>query len=407
MGYRQGGLRVLLALGLASQVAACGSVPRTAYTAEQAALASVPGIPGARVYADASVDTIAELAGNPLRRSAGFNYLALSGGGGDGAYGAGVLNGWTASGTRPEFTLVSGVSTGALIAPFAFLGPAYDAYLTEFYTSGVAGELVTSPSISNILFGSGLFGDGRLRNLIARYVTPELLTAIAEEHAKGRRLMVVTTNLDSQRSVIWNMGAIASSGAPNALDLFRDVLAASASVPAVFPPQMIDVTAADARFQEMHVDGSVVTPVFTLPQTLLLRDGKIRTGGKANIYADLAALQLAKAQVDAGKNEDALATLRAIKADPEFKPVIEQRVARLLVATGKTEDAIKQLGTATDSASLEIHGDALMAQGKRDAAREQYEKALKTLDVAAPQRRLLETKVMDAGGTVTDAAESV
>ena len=284
MGYRQGGLRALLALGLAGQVAACGSVPRTAYTAEQAALASVPGIPGARVYADASVDTIAELAGNPLRRSAGFNYLAMSGGGGDGAYGAGVLNGWTASGTRPEFTLVSGVSTGALIAPFAFLGQDYDAYLTEFYTSGVAGELVTSPSISNILFGSGLFGDGRLRNLIARYVTPELLTAIAEEHAKGRRLMVVTTNLDSQRSVIWNMGAIASSGAPNALDLFRDVLAASASVPAVFPPQMIDVNAADARFQEMHVDGSVVTPVFTLPQTLLLRDGKIRTGGKANIY---------------------------------------------------------------------------------------------------------------------------
>lgn len=108
-----------------------------------------------------------------------------------------------------------------------------------------------------------------------------------------------------------------------------------------------------------------------------------------------------------GKNEDALATLRAIKADPEFKPVIEQRVARLLVATGKTEDAIKQLGTATDSASLEIHGDALMAQGKRDAAREQYEKALKTLDVAAPQRRLLETKLTDAGGTVTDPAESV
>jgi len=284
MGYRQGGLRALVALGLAGQVAACGSVPRTAYTAEQAAFASVPGIPGARVYADASVDTIAELAGNPQRRSAGFNYLALSGGGGDGAYGAGVLNGWTASGTRPEFTLVSGVSTGALIAPFAFLGPAYDPYLTEFYTSGVAGELVNSPNIANVLFGSGLFGDGRLRNLIGRYVTPELLTAIAEEHAKGRRLMVVTTNLDSQRAVIWNMGVIASSGAPNALDLFRDVLAASASIPAVFPPQMIDVAAADTRFQEMHVDGSVVTPVFTLPQTLLLRDGKIRTGGKANIY---------------------------------------------------------------------------------------------------------------------------
>ncbi|MDP4004968.1 patatin-like phospholipase family protein [Methylobacterium sp. NEAU K] len=284
MGYRQAGLRALVALGFAGQVAACGSVPRTSYTAEQAAFASVPAIPGARVYADASVETIAELAGNPQRRSAGFNYLALSGGGGDGAYGAGVLNGWTASGTRPEFTLVSGVSTGALIAPFAFLGPSYDAYLTEFYTSGVAGELVASPNLANVLFGSGLFGDGRLRNLIGRYVTPELLTAIAEEHAKGRRLLVVTTNLDSQRAVIWNMGAIAASGAPNAVELFRDVLAASASIPAVFPPQLIDVSAGDARFQEMHVDGSVVTPVFTLPQTLLLRNGKFRAGGKANIY---------------------------------------------------------------------------------------------------------------------------
>lgn len=134
---------------------------------------------------------------------------------------------------------------------------------------------------------------------------------------------------------------------------------------------------------------------------------KALEGGKASIYVDLAALELAKAQVDAGKNEEALATLRAIKADPEFKPVIDQRVARLLVATGKTEDAIKQLGSATDSSSLEIHGDALMAQGKRDAARQHYEKALKTLDVAAPQRRLLETKLMDAGGTVTDPAESV
>jgi predicted negative regulator of RcsB-dependent stress response len=134
---------------------------------------------------------------------------------------------------------------------------------------------------------------------------------------------------------------------------------------------------------------------------------KALEGGKASIYADLAALQLAKAQVDAGKNEDALATLRAIKADPEFKPAIDQRIARLLIATGKTDEAIKQLGSASDSASLEIHGDALMAAGKRDEARGQYEKALKTLDVAAPQRRLLETKVMDAGGTVTDPAESV
>ncbi len=143
---------------------------------------------------------------------------------------------------------------------------------------------MASPNLANVLFGSGLFGDGRLRNLIDRYVTDDLLKAVAEEHAKGRRLLVVTTNLDSQRAVIWNMGAIAASGVPNARQLFRDVLAASASIPAVFPPQFIDVSAGDARFQEMHVDGSVVTPVFTLPQTLLLRDGRIRTGGKAEIY---------------------------------------------------------------------------------------------------------------------------
>ncbi len=133
---------------------------------------------------------------------------------------------------------------------------------------------------------------------------------------------------------------------------------------------------------------------------------KALEGGKSSLYADLAAMQLAKAQVDAGKNDEALATLRGIQADPEFKTAIDQRIARLLIAGGKADEAIKQLGSASDSASLEIHGDALMAAGKRDEARGQYEKALKTLDVAAPQRRLLEIKVMDAGGTVTDPAES-
>ena len=284
MTRRYGWLRGLAALMLLAPVAACSSLPRATYTADQAAMASVPNIPAARVFSDGSVETFKELAARPEAQRKGFNYLALSGGGGDGAYGAGILNGWTAAGTRPEFTLVSGVSTGALIAPFAFLGPAYDSYLTDIYTSGVAGTLVQSPSFVNVLFGSGLFGDGRLRDLIGRYVNADLLSAIAAEHAKGRRLLVVTTNLDSQRAVIWNMGAIAASGAPNAVDLFRDVLTASASIPAVFPPQLIDVQAENSAFQELHVDGSVVTPVFTLPQALLLKEGKLRTAGRANIY---------------------------------------------------------------------------------------------------------------------------
>ena len=276
--------RLLAAALVAGTAAACSTLPRTAYTQAEAEAATVPNMVGVRAYADASAADFVSMAAGPQRKRQAFSYLALSGGGGDGAYGAGVLNGWTASGTRPEFTIVSGVSTGALIAPFAFLGPAYDPYLTEIYTSGIASSLVQGPSLANVLFGSGLFGDGRLRDLIARYVTPDLLRAVAEEHAKGRRLLVVTTNLDTQRAVIWNMGAIAASGAPNAVSLFTDVLTASASIPAVFPPQLLDVQAGPRAFQEMHVDGSVVTPVFTLPQSFLVRDGRIKSAGKADIY---------------------------------------------------------------------------------------------------------------------------
>ena len=276
--------RLVAAVLVAGQAASCASLPRTAYTQSEAEAATVPGMVGVRAYADATAAEFVTMTAGPQRKRQAFSYLALSGGGGDGAYGAGVLNGWSAAGTRPEFTIVSGVSTGALIAPFAFLGPAYDPYLTEIYTSGIAGSLVQGPSLANVLFGSGLFGDGRLRDLIARYVTPDLLRAVAEEHAKGRRLLVVTTNLDSQRAVIWNMGAIAASGAPNAVSLFTDVLTASASIPAVFPPQLLDVQAGSRAFQEMHVDGSVVTPVFTLPQSFLVRDGRIKSAGKADIF---------------------------------------------------------------------------------------------------------------------------
>ncbi|KQO69453.1 alpha/beta hydrolase [Methylobacterium sp. Leaf102] len=285
MSRRLGWSRGVLALLLAGQLGACGSTPRVSYTASEAAAATVPGMDlSVRAYADASETTFTEMAARPENKKVPFAYLALSGGGGDGAYGAGILNGWTESGKRPEFSLVSGVSTGALIAPFAFVGPEYDAVLKDIYTSGVASTLVQSPSVANVLFGSGLFGDGRLRDLVRRYVTPDLLAAIATQHAKGRRLLVVTTNLDSQRAVIWNMGAIATNGGPTALDLFSDVLTASASIPAVFPPQLLDVQAEGRAFQEMHVDGSVVTPVFTLPQSFLLRDGRFKAGAKSDIY---------------------------------------------------------------------------------------------------------------------------
>jgi predicted acylesterase/phospholipase RssA len=263
-------------------VAGCSSLPRTPYAASDAAASTVLDLSELRTYADEPASSFVKA--DVSFRAGPLSYLAISGGGADGAYGAGVLNGWTAAGTRPKFAVVSGVSTGALIAPFAFLGPAYDATLRDVYTSGIAESLLDTPSIVHALFGSGLFGNARLRELVARYIGQDMLAAIAAEDARGRKLLIVTTNLDTQRTVIWDMGRIAAIGSAQALGLFRDVLAASASIPVVFPPMLIDAEANGRRFQEMHVDGGVTAPVLTLPEAFLLRNGAIARGLRMNIY---------------------------------------------------------------------------------------------------------------------------
>jgi predicted acylesterase/phospholipase RssA len=263
-------------------LAGCSSLPRTSYTASDAASSTVLDVSELRRYADEPASTF--LKTNASFRAGPLSYLALSGGGADGAYGAGVLNGWSAAGTRPEFSAVSGVSTGALIAPFAFLGPAYDATLRDLYTGGLAQSLINTPSIVRAVFGSGLFGNTHLRELVARYVGQDMLLAIAAENAKGRKLLVVTTNLDTQRTVICDMGRIAAIRSTQALNLFRDVLAASASIPVVFPPMLIDAEANGHHFQEMHVDGGVTAPVLTLPEAFLLRNGALAGGLRMNIY---------------------------------------------------------------------------------------------------------------------------
>ena len=246
-------------------LAGCSTVPRIPYTAAEQAAAAIPNMAVVRVFADVPATKFLEAVCPNLIAAAGRAaapaYLALSGGGGDGAYGTAVLNGWTASGTRPEFTVVSGVSTGAMIAPFAFLGPSYDGVLRELYTSGVAESLLASPRPLSVLFGSGVFGSRQLRDLVARFVDRSMLTRIAAEYAKGRCLAVVTTDLDAERTVVWDMGRIASYGSPAALQLFRDVLTASASVPVVFPPMFIDVRGEgsdhprDARRRRRHGAG--------------------------------------------------------------------------------------------------------------------------------------------------------
>jgi hypothetical protein len=195
--------------------------------------------------------------------------LALSGGGANGAYGAGVIVGWTEHGDRPQFDIVTGISTGALAASFAFLGPEWDDELEAAYTDGQSESLFSLRSLA-ILQGPSLFSSADLRQLVDSHVTPELLAAIAREHARGRVLLVVTTNLDTEETIIWDMGLLASQGEV-ALPLFRDVLVASASIPGLFTPVLIPALDESGQVSlEMHVDGGVNVPFLAVPEQLLL-----------------------------------------------------------------------------------------------------------------------------------------
>jgi len=192
-----------------------------------------------------------------------YPHLVLSGGGANGAFGAGFLYGWTKNGTRPVFKIVTGVSTGALMAPYAFLGPEYDDAIREFYTNTSSRNVFQMLSIvPQLLGGESLADSGPLRQTIEQTVDEAFLRAIARAHQSGRRLYLGTVDLDAQFFVVWNMGAIAASGQPGSLELFRSVMLASASIPIAFPPVFIDVEAGGRRFDEMHVDGATVANLF-------------------------------------------------------------------------------------------------------------------------------------------------
>ena len=196
------------------------------------------------------------------------SFLAISGGGENGAFGAGVLCGWTIAGNRPTFKLVTGISTGALIAPYAFLGSGYDAQLKEVFTTLNDRDIYTKKSILTAYWRESAFDTKPLADTITKYIDKKVLAAVAEEYKKGRILLIGTTQLDAQRLVIWDMGAIASSGKPGALDLFRKVLLASASMPAVFPPVYVKVTAGGNEYEEMHVDGGTVTEMMLYEEAI-------------------------------------------------------------------------------------------------------------------------------------------
>ena len=191
-------------------------------------------------------------------------WLILSSGGADGAFGAGLLNGLTASGKRPDYSVVTGVSTGALMAPFAFAGSRYDDALRDAYTKITAGDIFEAGATPESFVNSW-----PLKDLIVKEITPTLLADIAAEHRRGRRLFVITTDLDAERSVVWNMGAIAAHGGDDALNLFRSVLLASSSIPGAFPPVLIGVEGNGKHFAEMHVDGGVGGQFFVAPAALM------------------------------------------------------------------------------------------------------------------------------------------
>lgn len=284
--------RLLIAplLALAMLLAGCtGERLMPPPEGEQLDLASIPGMPEGvepRFWGDLAAAS-AEVQLQQVRRQIAarvaaegqvpndgrYDVLALSGGGSDGAYGAGLLNGWSDRGGRPEFALVTGISVGALIAPFAFLGEDYDDELERLFTNTSTDDVVEI-NLFNAALGSalGLTDTAPLELTFDRILTADMVRRIADEHAKGRRLWIGTTFLDAQRPVIWDIGAIASSDFRDRRDLIKKILIASASIPGAFPPVMFPVEVDGKRYAEMHVDGSVTRQLFVYPANIKLNE---------------------------------------------------------------------------------------------------------------------------------------
>ena len=258
--------------------------------------AGIPGVSEVRFWGDEwpkySLKKLKTYTENDFRRfypeiyNKPHNYLAISGGGANGAFGAGILSGWTQAGTRPDFTMVTGISTGALTAPFAFLGPAYDDKLKLIYTTTSTEQIAKKRNRLSAAFSDSMSDTGPLREMIERYINTEVIKAIAAEHKKGRRLYIGTANIDAGRAVIWNIGAIAASGFPRKAELIHDVLQASSAIPVAFPPVVIPVEANGQPFDEMHVDGGMGAQVFVYPAAVdwKLITEKFKVQGQPRVF---------------------------------------------------------------------------------------------------------------------------
>jgi len=303
--------------------------------------AQVVGMPGVRGFGDAPNETLfnsavesvrQELAAQPGKPEGVFatptvDVLALSGGGADGAFGAGLLCGWTAHGDRPRFKLVTGISTGSLIAPFAFLGPEYDARLKDVYTTISTKDVYVERGLLALLKSDSLADTWPLARLAANKVDDAMLAEIAAQHNKGRRLFIGTTNLDAQRLVIWDMGAIAASGHPDSGKLFRQIMLASAAIPVMFPPLYLEVEAGGNKYDELHVDGGAVAEAITYEFTFRpLAVGKTARKGEKDFQPRpmrLFIVRNSKTHPDWGKTEAGLKgiTQRALSTIIKYQGV--------------------------------------------------------------------------------------
>jgi len=278
-------------------LSACSSMDRrAAVPPELRREATVIGVPNARFFPDQPALLIAEqkaalirearhLGAKPGATLPTAHILSLSGGGDDGAFGAGLLVGWTAHGDRPSFKLVTGVSTGSLIAPFAFLGAAYDAELTDVYTNIDQAKVFEKRFVTAALTDDAMADTSPLYATISQHINERLMARIAEEYEKGRLLVLQTTDLDAGRAVLWNIGAIAKAGTPEALSLIRHIMLASAAIPAAFPPVLFDVEARGASYQELHVDGGAVSQAFLVPPSVDPRIAQAQAGYSRKVAA--------------------------------------------------------------------------------------------------------------------------
>jgi predicted acylesterase/phospholipase RssA len=289
-------LRLILIGSATMLIAGCATLaPRNVLPEASAGQVELEGFHNIRFWGDASArDIAATVMTDPADKRSGAgsgihrplsNLLAISGGADDGAFGAGLLVGWSETGKRPVFDLVTGVSSGALIAPFAFLGRERDDQLREIFTKYGRKDIFTY-NVSGILAGSALADDTPLSKLIEKYVDEAFIRDIARERMKGRILLIGTTNLDAQRPVLWDMGRIAMSNNREAMALFRKILLASATLPGVFAPVRIQVRVGGRNYDELHVDGGVTRQVFLAPSVLAFAppDQKLAAPASRRLY---------------------------------------------------------------------------------------------------------------------------